>query len=159
MNPRQTTRTRAMDQINITPLADVCLVILLIFMVVTPLLVPGHAVKLPEAANGGPQPEEKRALILSVDASGGLYLGEKHLDLQQLGDSLRGAHAENPERPVRLMGDAKAPFGEVKGALRATQGAGFRGIALIIKQRSEAVLSAVKSAEESGAEKEVSHDR
>jgi len=159
MNPRKPTRTRAMDQINITPLVDVCLVILLIFMVVTPLLVPGHAVKLPEAANGGPQPEEKSALILSVDSIGGLYLGDKHLDLQQLGDSLRSAHAENPERPVRMMGDAKAPFGEVKGALRATQGAGFHGIALIIKQRSETVLNAVKSAEAEGAKEEVSHGR
>lgn len=153
------TRTRAMDQINITPLVDVCLVILLIFMVVTPLLVPGHAVRLPEAANGGPQPEEKSALILSVDATGGLYLGEKRLDLQQLGDSLRTAHAENPERPVRMMGDAKAPFGEVKGALRATQGAGFRGIALIIKQRSDTVLSAAKLAETEDRQKEVSHGR
>ena len=71
MNPRPSTRTVAMDQINITPLVDVCLVILLIFMVVTPLLVPGHAVRLPEAANGGPQPEEDAGLDPLLEAAVG----------------------------------------------------------------------------------------
>jgi len=159
MNPRTPTRARPMDQINITPFVDICLVILLIFMVVTPLLVPGHAVVLPEASNLSPQPENKRAVTLSVDAAGAIYVGEQQVDLAQLSYALRGAHTENPEGPVRMMGDGRVPFGEVKHVLRATQGAGFSRIALIIKQRTDAVQAAMRAAENDARREEVSHER
>ena len=131
-----------MDQINITPFVDVCLVILLIFMVVTPLLVPGHAVELPEASNGGSQPEEKSALVLSVDAGGRLYVGGAAVGLEELGGSLGRVHARNPERPVHLMGDRGAPFGEVKAVMQAARDAGFKSIALIVKERAREIRPA-----------------
>lgn len=158
MNPRYQNRSAPMDQINITPFVDICLVVLLIFMVVTPLLVPGHAVQLPEASNLSPQPGDEHAVTLSVDAAGGLYVGEQQAELAQLSQVLGEAHAENPEAPVRMMGDARVPFGKVKGVLRATQGAGFGRIALIIKQRSDAVQAAMRAAETDTRPEEVSHD-
>lgn len=156
MKSRLPSRAAPLDQINITPLVDVCLVILLIFMVVTPLLVPGHAVVLPEASNLSPQPENDRAVTLSVDTAGAIYVGEQEVDLAQLSKSLRGAHEENPDGPVRMMGDGRVPFGQVKSVLRATQGAGFSRIALIMKQRSEAVQAAVRAAENDARSEEVS---
>ena len=155
MKPRLSARSKPLDQINITPLVDVCLVILLIFMVVTPLLVPGHAVVLPEASDLNPQPENQRAVTLSVDAAGAIYVGEQQVDLAQLSHALRGARTENPEGPVRMMGDGRVPFGEVKHILRATQGAGFSTIALIIKQRADAVQSAMRASETDARREEV----
>jgi biopolymer transport protein ExbD len=148
-------RSQPLDQINITPLVDVCLVILLIFMVVTPLLVPGHAVVLPEASNLSPQPENNRAVTLSVDAAGAIYVGEQQVDLAQLSYALSGARTENPEAPVRMMGDGRVPFGAVKQVLRATQGAGFSRIALIIEKRTDAVQAATRAAETDARREEV----
>jgi biopolymer transport protein ExbD len=136
MKPRVQSQSRPMDHINITPFVDICLVILLIFMIVTPLLVPGHPVTLPEASNLSPQAEDKEAVTLSVDAAGVLYMGEEQVDLAQLSHVLGDAHAENPERPVRMMGDGRAPFGSVKGVLKAAEAVGFRKIALMATDRS-----------------------
>ena len=151
-------RSQPLDQINITPFVDVCLVILVIFMVVTPLLVPGHPVQLPEVSNSNPQPENEHAVTLSVDATGALYLGDRRVDLAQMSHALGKAHAENPGCSVRMMGDSRVSFGEVKSLLRATQGAGFTGIALLMKQRSEAVQAAMRAAESDARHKEVSRE-
>ena len=147
MRARPRVRSARLDTINITPLVDVCLVILLIFMVVTPMLVPGHPVELPRASHSSPQPEEKHALTLSVDAAGAVYLETTPVDLTQLSDTLSASHAEDPNRAVRVMGDGRAPFGEVKNVLRASRSAGFSKIALIVKQRSDAVQAAMRDAE------------
>jgi biopolymer transport protein ExbD len=147
MRARPRVRSARLDTINITPLVDVCLVILLIFMVVTPMLVPGHPVELPRASHSSPQPEEKHTLTLSVDAAGAVYLETTPVDLTQLSDALSASHTEDPNRAVRVMGDGRAPFGEVKNVLRASRSAGFSKIALIVKQRSDAVQAAMRDAE------------
>jgi biopolymer transport protein TolR len=159
MRARTPVRTPRLDTINITPLVDVCLVILLIFMVVTPMLAPGHPVELPRANHSSPQPEEKHAITLSVDAAGAIYLETTPVDVTQLTDSLNASHAEDPDRAVRVMGDGRAPFGEVKDVLRASRSAGFSKIALIVKQRSDTVQAAMRDAEDDTPRKEVPHER
>lgn len=147
MRARPRARSARLDTINITPLVDVCLVILLIFMVVTPMLAPGHPVELPKARHSSLQTQEKNELTLSVDAAGALYVETKLVDLNQLNEALTISHGEDPNRSVRIMGDARAPFGEVKNVLRASRGAGFGKIALIVKQRADAVGTAMRQAE------------
>jgi biopolymer transport protein TolR len=158
MKSPQPRRSQPLDQINITPFVDVCLVILVIFMVVTPMLVPGHPVRLPEATNPSPQPQDPHAVTLSVDAGGALYMGDRRVDLSQISHALGEVHAENPGCSVRMMGDGRVSFGEVKPLLRATQEAGFTGIALIIKQRSDSVQAATRAAESDARPKEVSRE-
>jgi biopolymer transport protein ExbD len=115
--------------------------------VVTPMLVPGHPVELPRAIHSSPQPEEKHTLTLSVDAAGALYVDTTPVDLDQLAQTLSASHSEDPNREVRVMGDGRAPFGEVKNVLRASRTAGFGQIALIVRQRTEDVQAAMLRAE------------
>jgi biopolymer transport protein ExbD len=118
--------------INVTPLVDVMLVILIIFMVVAPFLVQGQPVELPPAVHPDALPEGDGGLLLSLSKDGKIYLGRDPLSPANLKGELDRARASAPDRAIQLQADARLSFGEVKGTLQAVQGAGFNQVALVV---------------------------
>jgi biopolymer transport protein TolR len=127
-----TSRATALHaDINVTPLVDVCLVLLIIFMVVTPMIVTGVPVKLPVARTGDPVGEVNRQLPISVKEDGTLYFDATVIRPEQLADELQQRHAAHPDRPVVVRGDQHVQYGEVVAVLDACRKAGFNDVGLV----------------------------
>lgn len=122
------------SNINVTPLVDVCLVLLIIFMVVLPAVVNGIPVKLP-VAKGDAAGELSQQLAITVKEDGSVYLGTLALRKEQVASELRRLHAESPNRPVAVRGDKKVAYGEVASVLDACRDAGFNDVRLITAKR------------------------
>ena len=117
--------------INVTPLVDVCLVLLIIFTVVTPMLVTGVPVKLPVARTGGSVGDVNRQLPITVKEDGSLYFDATVIRPEQLADELQQRHAAHPDRPVVVRGDQLVKYGEVVAVLDACRKAGFSDVGLL----------------------------
>ena len=117
------------SNINVTPLVDVCLVLLIIFMVVMPTLVNGVPVKLPAAAHSdsGAPP---RQLSITVKDDGTVYLGAEAVRREQVPAELQRIHAQAPDRPVAVRADKTLKYGEVVEVLDWCRGAGFADVRL-----------------------------
>src|SRR5438093_10351385 len=104
--------------INITPLVDVVLVLLIIFMVMAPQMMrKGPDVDLPDTAKPREQADERGRILVSVDEAGGLWIDDQAVAADQFGDSLRAAAGDDPNPKVVIRGDARLRFGEVRPAL------------------------------------------
>lgn len=121
--------------INVTPLVDVCLVILIIFMVVAPFLVQGHPVVLPRAADPDRLPEEDAALALSLERDGRLYLGDHLVEPGDAAEAIHRRLERAPGQPVRLKADSRLSYGAVKGLLQALQADGARQVVLVVQSQ------------------------
>lgn len=115
------------SDINVTPLVDVCLVLLIIFMVVTPILVNGVPVHLPSAATADPL--AKQPLQITINADGVVYAGQSVLRIDQLADELQKLRAQS-DRPVIVRGEKTLPYGEVVNVLDQCRRAGFERVGL-----------------------------
>jgi biopolymer transport protein TolR len=121
----------AKPDINVTPLVDVVLVLLIIFMVVIPQMQAGANVNLPGAENPDPKVDIKTPPItLSVTESGHLYVEKAAVERAGLIAVLRDAHARSPNSRLILKGDRKAPYGLMRGLFREAQEVGFPGVSL-----------------------------
>lgn len=121
-------RTTALQsEINVTPLVDVCLVLLIIFMVVTPMLVTGMPVHLPDATHGGAITNQPLPVTLNADRT--LYIGATVVRLEDLAGALQRARAE-ANRPVIVRAEKTLPYGDVVQVLDACRTAGFDQVAL-----------------------------
>jgi len=120
--------------INITPLVDVVLVLLIIFMVMVPQMGKGPDVDLPDTAKPTQQGDEKSQVLVSIDDAGRLWINDLPFETEQFGDGLRAAAAARPEARVVIRGDAKLNFREVRQAMLAIEQAGFRGVGLITQR-------------------------
>ncbi|HEU5076290.1 MAG TPA: biopolymer transporter ExbD [Polyangiaceae bacterium] len=117
--------------INVTPLVDVVLVLLIIFMVVTPLIASGVAVDLPRTQHHSRKPDDGRDIVISVTAEGRLYLGGRQLGgLADLGAAALREKAKFPEKGVYLKADARASFGAVRRALDTLREADINDVIL-----------------------------
>ncbi|MGC8762158.1 MAG: ExbD/TolR family protein [Acidobacteriota bacterium] len=123
--------------INITPFADVCLVLLIIFMVVTPLLQKGVPVNLPTARNPEPQPEKESNINISLQQDGKLYYGSKWIPGDVLRENLQEDYARNPGREVYIKADRRVEFSYVKDVLKVVQSVGFKGVGLVAQHVDE----------------------
>jgi biopolymer transport protein ExbD len=116
---------------NVTPLVDVVLVLLIIFMVILPAAVSDLNLELAEIEN----PDEERKndpepYVLSVDAEGQLFFEDYAVDRKSLGDHLRNAAASDPTRRLVLVGDHRLTYGKVRDVMAIVQDVGFPGVAL-----------------------------
>lgn len=116
-------------EINVTPLVDVVLVLLIIFMVIAPNLQEGTPVLLPEVKQIDEDKLED-AVEVVLDAKGQFLLEDKALDKIQLFDTLAATRAQEPERPIVLKADAQLPYGAVREAFASLQKAGFGMVSL-----------------------------
>lgn len=121
------------SNINVTPLVDVCLVLLIIFMVVMPVVVNGVPVKLPVAK--GPISDAQGQLAITVKDDGTVYLGTVVVRREQVASELKRIHGEAAERVVAVRGDQKVAYGEVLKVLDACRTAGYNDVRLISTPR------------------------
>ncbi|MBL6456794.1 biopolymer transporter ExbD [Belnapia sp. T6] len=117
-------------EINVTPLVDVMLVLLVIFMVTAPMLTTGVALDLPRTA-AAPLTPPQPPLELSLTREGGLFLGPDPVEEPALEPRLRALHEEAPERALHLRADAGLDYGEVLRVMGLVQRAGIARVALV----------------------------
>ena len=132
---RDRKKHRPMAEINVVPYIDVMLVLLIIFMVTAPMLMQGVKVDLPEASADPVENQDSEPLIVSVDASGKLYLNlgqEKQvLSLATIRDRVSAVIRRSPKKPVLVWGDRAVPYGEVVTVMVALQEAGAPSVGLV----------------------------
>ena len=122
--------------INVTPLVDVVLVLLIIFMVMAPQMRKGPEVRLPKTEKPTQQGDERGRILVSIDEAGVLWINDKQVTSDQFGDALRAAVAAETEPRIVIRGDAKLNFRQVREAMQAIEQTGFRGVGLIAKGRN-----------------------
>ncbi len=123
------------SEINVTPLVDVMLVLLVIFMVTAPMLSAGVTVDLPRSAAPRLSPP-KPPLELTVTREGKLFLQKDEIPEAALEQRLAELHAEDPERAVHLRGDRGIEYGEVLRVMGLVQRSGISRIALVSQPAS-----------------------
>jgi biopolymer transport protein TolR len=126
--------TKLQAAINITPLVDVVLVLLIIFMVMAPQMRKGPDVKVPDTAKPTEQGDERGRILVSVDEAGKLWVDDQQVKAEQLGDALRTAVGTEPNPKIVIRGDARLNFRQIRLAMLAIEQAGFRGVGLIAKR-------------------------
>jgi biopolymer transport protein ExbD/biopolymer transport protein TolR len=119
-----------LSEINVTPMVDVMLVLLIIFMVTAPLLTPGVKVDLPKAASSQAL-NPKAPLVVSIARDGALSLGADETTLEALGPAVKAKMGDDPAQVVHVRGDKDAPFGLVVKAMDALTLAGVTHIAIV----------------------------
>jgi biopolymer transport protein TolR len=118
------------SQINVTPLVDVMLVLLIIFMVTAPIIQQGVEVNLPKVkAQALPGKEEQ--FIVSITRNRELYLNDTPITPDQLSDKLRAISTERPDRQVFLRADDAVPYGEVVRTMAAIKAAGIDDVGMV----------------------------
>ena len=124
---------RPVAEINVTPLVDVMLVLLIIFMITAPLMMAQLPIELPKSAaedlGKPPQP-----LIVALDAKGQYYIGSDVVPAAQLDAKLKALANDNPDQIVYVRADKTIPYGQVMGLLGEVGQAGFYKISLMSDQ-------------------------
>jgi biopolymer transport protein TolR len=123
-------RYQPLAEINVTPMVDVMLVLLVIFMVTAPLLTVGVPLDLPKtqaAAISDPKPP----VILSLNRVGEVFIGDERIDPGDLSERLSGLAAEDPTRIVYVRGDQTISYAQLMEALGMVNRAGFAKVSLI----------------------------
>ena len=117
--------------INVTPLVDVCLVLLIIFMVVTPMLQQGVDVLLPTGPHSEKKPGEEGDLIISVKSDGTIFVGQNWIPDKNLATYLASEYQKDPARAVMLKADKRINFGKVRLVMKAANEAQFSRVAIL----------------------------
>lgn len=130
-------RTRPKPQMNVTPLVDVVLVLLIIFMIVIPSMEHDAAVDLPSIFHVDEEPEGRTdPITVSITRDGMLYLESDLLDEAVLLTQLEALHADGPRRRVILRADTATRYGEVRRLFGECQHIGFSGVSLRVGERA-----------------------
>ena len=119
-----------MNEINMTPLVDVMLVLLIIFIITVPVMKHSVNIDLPRASNEV-QKAKPETLRLSVNAQGGYFLNEVPVSDESLGLQLQAAAAQNPQPDLHIRGDKAVRYERVAQAMASAQRAGLRKIGFI----------------------------
>jgi len=123
-------RFRPMAEINVTPMVDVMLVLLVIFMVTAPLMTAGVQVDLPKTS-AAPLKGEDQPLSVSVDARGKIWIQETEVQMDELAPRLRAITAQKPETRIFVRGDKAVDYGRVMEVMGNLNAAGFSKVALV----------------------------
>jgi biopolymer transport protein TolR len=119
-----------MSEINVTPMVDVMLVLLIIFMVTAPLIQQGVKVNLPEAKAAPVEASDKK-LVLSIDMQKRVYIGEAEVALDELEKKLAANAKAQSDKEVYLHADRDVPYGVVVDVMAAAQRAGITNVGMI----------------------------
>jgi biopolymer transport protein TolR len=123
-------RYRPMADINVTPLVDVMLVLLVVFMVTAPLLTVGVPVDLPQTA-APPINEPKEPTVISVNKDGAIFIQEASVPMDSLISRLQALTGANPDAVLYVRGDKDINYGRVLEVMSLISNAGFRKVSLV----------------------------
>ena len=123
---------------NVTPLVDVVLVLLIIFMVVIPMMEKTAQVELPSIFNFDPEAKSKTdPFTLSITSDGSMFFEDERLDEDNFVAKLRDANQREPQRRLVLRGDRSARYADVRKLFKVCQELGFPGISLRVSERKD----------------------
>ena len=123
-------RHAPMSEMNVTPMVDVMLVLLIIFMVAAPLLTVGVPIELPQAK--GKQLESKHEpLVLSIKPDGKTFIGETEVKLDELGPKLKAIAKYGYDEPIFVRGDKGVTYGVVMRVMGRISAGGFKKVSLV----------------------------
>jgi biopolymer transport protein TolR len=123
--------------INVTPLVDVCLVLLIIFMVITPMLMKGVDVALPETNNPEKMPESAKQLDITIKADNTVFIGQKWVPDDQLLAQLKDIHERTPDKVVVVKGDRRIKYAQVRKVMKLINQSGFSGVGLVFHKKGQ----------------------
>jgi biopolymer transport protein TolR len=125
------------SNINVTPMVDVMLVLLIIFMVITPML--NNKVQLDMAKvdnpTNMPDADKEDAIVVAITRDGSVYLGQNKVAVSGLGDMVRDKLADKPGKTIYVRADARAQFRAVEDAIDAVRTAGVDDVGLLTQKR------------------------
>lgn len=128
-NARRRSAAGVISEINVTPLVDVMLVLLIVFMVAAPLMTVGVPIDLPKT-DAKPLNSQVEPLSVSIKPDGSIFLMEEPMTMEQLTQKLQALHGVDPEKEIRVRGDLAASYGPIAEVLGAINAAGFKKIGL-----------------------------
>ena len=123
------------SDINVTPLVDVCLVLLIIFMVVTPMLQKGVDVQLPENAKPEKMPEGAKQLTVAVKLDGTVFVDKDWVPDERLARAFKEIHTQSPEKDIVIKADKRLKYKRVRDVMRIINEAGFAGVGLVAEHQ------------------------
>jgi biopolymer transport protein TolR len=128
------------SDINVTPMVDVMLVLLIIFMVVTPMLQKGVSVDMAQVNNPLPMEDADKedALLVSITRDGKVYFGTEQISTDNLTTKVKDRLTNRPDKRVYVKADMRARFGGVVGVVDAVRAAGVDDLGLLTEQKKAA---------------------
>jgi biopolymer transport protein TolR len=129
-------RYQPMAEINVTPMVDVMLVLLIVFMVAAPLLSVGVPVNLPKAGAQSLQGDEE-PLAISINAAGQIFIEENQIALSDLVPRLKGIVGSGYDQRIYVRGDKDVSYGRVAAVVARINAAGFARVALVTDNKAE----------------------
>ncbi len=124
-----------LSEINVTPLVDVMLVLLIIFMVAAPLMTIGVPVQLPKTA-AAKVAQPKQPVVISIDDKGQPFLDKEALQPDAMMPRLKGLASQDPNQVVLVRGDKAVPYGRIVEIMGQISAAGFSKVSLIAQAPS-----------------------
>jgi biopolymer transport protein ExbD/biopolymer transport protein TolR len=130
------------SNINVTPMVDVMLVLLIIFMVITPMLQNKVAVDMAKVENtkNMPDADKEDAIVVAITRDGGVYLGQNKTSLDQLGVQVREKLADKPGKTIYVRADARAQYLAVENAIDAVRTAGVDNVGLLTQRKESGAI-------------------
>lgn len=122
---------RPMAEINVTPMVDVMLVLLIIFMVAAPLLTAGVPIDLPDSKAKAISDEDNKPLEVTLKKDGKIFVGDTEVTEERVVTILTSMTEDNPNRRIYIRADKGLDYGKVMSVLGNINGAGFNKVALI----------------------------
>lgn len=129
-------RGEVKSDINVTPLVDVMLVLLIIMMIVAPMLQKGVDVKLPTAANTVDKPETQEQTVIAITANKGIYLNAKLVREEELAQKVQESLESKKEKTVLIKGDEDAPYSAIMATMDELRKAQIENIGLVAEKRA-----------------------
>jgi biopolymer transport protein TolR len=135
--------TSVKSDINVPPMIDVMLVLLIIFMIVTPLIAAGFKATLPKGKNLDPRPEGDNEIVLGIDQAGRYFLNGRPIPSGSLEDQLRSTYAARTEDKILYFkADNQLKYGKIQEAVETARRAGVRVMAAITEPNKTAMFGA-----------------
>ncbi len=131
-------KTRPAPQMNVTPLVDVVLVLLIIFMVVIPAMNQEDDIELPSIVHADEDPKSKTdPLTLSLSRNGEIVLDKRRVPAEQVSQELAAIHRQDSTRRILLRADKDVPYGRMRALFALCHQVGFPGVSLRVHEKGD----------------------